>query len=218
MGITKFDVELLEKVLKLNPDARTVCELGSQNLYLVPSDKPPFASEWYEARGLKYNCIDMAGDNSAYQVDLSQAISFDPEFDIVTDFGTSEHVVQMDKITKVAFHDGHINSIYPDGVKDALLGYYNCWKNKHNLLANSGIMVNVNPKTGNWPGHGYHYITKKFYEELAYLCGYHIIELDEHPAMGNTTDGWNVYCLLQKQDDADFISFDRFCKLDICKS
>jgi hypothetical protein len=222
MGVTAHDVDLLERTLQLKPLIKSVTELGSQNLYVNGEQDPPFASEWYKARGLKYACIDLGGDNGAWRFDLSEDIveklksqntTIDQNADLITDFGTSEHVVQMEKFTSVPFHNGYINSIYPDGVKDVKLGFYNCWLNKHKLLNAGGAMVNVNPKTGHWPGHGYSYYTQDFYKELCKIAGYKILLLEEHAAMGNTTDGVNVVCILEKVSEK-FPTFDEFCKLD----
>jgi hypothetical protein len=95
------------------------------------------------------------------------------QVDIVTDFGTSEHVSN----------------------------YYNCWLNKHNGCKVGGLIISENPKVNNWHGHGFHYLTKEFYTELCKVAGYELIEVGEHAAMGNVTDGWNVYGVLRKVSD-----------------
>lgn len=220
MGITASDITLIEKALEIKPDIKNVCELGSQNLYLDNDPKPPFASEWYKARNIHYTCIDMAGDNGAFKLDLSRKLFIEDggfllgrTFDLVTDFGTAEHVVQVPEYQSVAFHDGHINSVYPAAQpteQEITEGFYYCWKNKHKLLSDGGVMINVNPMTGNWPGHGYTYLTKNFYTKLAELMGYEILHLEDHPAMGNTISGWNVCCILEKTEDREFISFEEF--------
>lgn len=219
MGITKFDVELIDKSLAICPGIKTVCELGSQNLYLDNDPNPPFASNLYKSKGLEYSCIDLAGDNGASQLDLSRDQKFRKSFDLITDFGTSEHVVQMSQYQKVAFHGGHINSIYPDknGIENIELGFYNCWLNKHKLLNIGGLMINMNPKTGHWPEHGYSYYTKDFYIGLCKIAGYTILEIGEHAAMGNTVNGVNIYSILKKESDL-FPDFDQFKTLDIKKS
>src|SRR5690606_5715314 len=212
MGITAYDIKLIEKALEVKPDIKTVCELGSQNLYLDNDPKPPFASTWYEARGMQYTCIDLAGDNGAIVKNLSIPVTGLGQFDLVTDYGSSEHVVQVPEFQSVAFHEGHINSVYPKEQpteQQIAEGFYNCWANKHNLLKAGGLMINVNPKTGNWPGHGYTYLTRNFYLKLAELMGYEIILLEDHAAMGNTDSGWNVVCILGKTDKP-FISFEDF--------
>lgn len=219
MGITSSDVLLLEKALQIKP-IKYVIELGSQNLYLdgLNTEKPPFASEWYEARELSYFCIDMAGDNNALQINLANRLEDGHIlFDLVTDFGTSEHVVDVAEFQSVAFHDGHINSMYPQGEPkdhEIMDGFYAAWYNKHKLAKPGGLIVSVNPKTGNWPGHGYTYLDRNFYVKLAELMGYKIHHLEENPAMGNTANGWNVECILEKNQDAPFVSFEDFqnCK------
>lgn len=219
MGITAYDIKLIERAIEAKPDIRSVIELGSQNLYLNSESKPPFASEWYENHGIKYHCIDMAGDNGAIKKDLSKILGLlnqpgsPVKTDLVTDFGTSEHVVRVPEYQSVPFHEGHINSVYPTRhpeESEIATGFYNCWINKHDLLSPGGLMINVNPRTGNWPGHGYTYLTLEFYSKLATLMGYEILLLELHAAMGNIIDGWNVVCILKKVNDGPFISFEEF--------
>lgn len=219
MGITASDIALIEKALEIKPNIKGVIELGSQNLYLDNDPKPPFASTWYEQRGVHYHCIDMAGDNGAMIKDLSKILKLvnqpgsPVKADLVTDFGTSEHVVAGVEMKNHFFDHVNINSVYPTRVPandEIALGFYHCWVNKHDLLATDGLMINVNPMTGNWPGHGYTYLTKNFYTKLAELMGYEVLHLEDHPAMGNTISGWNVCCILRKKEDRDFISFEEF--------
>ncbi len=218
MGVTSSDIQLIEMALSTKPSIKTVVELGSQNLYLpdTSSEKPPFASGWYEAKGLEYKCIDLTGDNGAIKVDLSEVLNMlhhHNAFDLVTDFGTAEHVVSGVDRHSVAFHGGHINSTYPmrePTPEEIRLGFYNCWVNKHNLLKVGGLMINVNPMRGHWPKHGYTYLTMAFYTKLAELVGYRIIWLNENPAMGNFKTGMNIECILEKIDGKEFISFEEF--------
>ncbi|MEO7045099.1 MAG: hypothetical protein ABI091_07295 [Ferruginibacter sp.] len=218
MGVTNFEINLLDSTIKIY-HPKSVLELGSQTNYTTPDQvKPPFMSDWYilERDFELYVSIDLAGDNHSVKEDLSKPVNWDIKFDLVTDFGTSEHCVSCDNYEKVSFHDGHINSVYPKG--DLLIeeAYYNCWLNKHNLLANEGIMISVNPMTGNWPEHGYSYINEEFYKKIAEFTDYEIIQLGTHAAMGNTKDGWNVYCIMQKKSEV-FPSFYEFNKFPIFK-
>jgi hypothetical protein len=217
MGITVYTASKLQDII-IKKKIRSVIELGSQNMYLHPEEKPPFASKWYMSKGImNYACIDLAGDNNAIRWDLSQERDFPQQYDLVTDIGSSEHIVQMNEYETVAFHDGWIHSIYPKGeVGDKRLGFYNAWKNKHKLCKVGGIIYNENPKTGNWPTHGYTYITKEFYVRLLDMSGYTIHNelLEEHAAMNNTVDGWNIICALFKYKDK-FPSFEEFSTLPI---
>jgi SAM-dependent methyltransferase len=185
MGITSFSAELINKHF---PGGR-VCELGAQNLYIKESPAGwPYAHELYESLGAElYNCIDLNGENKAIIQDLSKPLDLEDSyvFDFVTNFGTSEHVSCL----------------------------YNCFKNIHNLCVENGIIICENPKTGNWPGHGFHYMTEAFYIDLAAACGYEILEIGEHPAVGNVTDGWNIYCVMKK-GKGKFMSKAKFEKLD----
>jgi len=146
MGVTNFSVSLLEKVVRrYNP--KTVIELGSQNLYTTNEDPPPFADRWYKANGFEeYACIDLAGDNGAMMLDLGYPVYFGRQYDLVTDFGSGEHIVQMHLYETVAFHEKRIHSIYPTKIKSIEVGYYNGWLNKFNLCKKDGCIISENPK------------------------------------------------------------------------
>lgn len=184
MGITAFSTQLLSEALQ-HVRPHKVCELGSQNLYDKEYKELPYTNGWYEAKGIEYSCIDLNEENNAVPVDLETQECRLEKVEMVTDFGTSEHI------------------------RD----YYNVWRYKHQLCMQGGLIISENPKIGNWPEHGFHYLTKEFYKELAGKMGYEIINLGEHPAMGNDTDGWNVYCILKKTVEKDFIEEDVFNKL-----
>jgi len=176
MGITGFSLDLVKAVLN-DFKVETVIELGAQNMYDQDySGNYPYADTYYRSRGIAYECIDLSGENGAQAIDLSKPCAVSKKYDMVTDFGTSEHV-----------HD----------IKE-------CWKTKHKLLKVGGVMISENPKVGNWPDHGYWYYTEEFYQKFAAAAGYKILKIGEHPAMWNTTDGYNVYCIMQKVEDKPF--------------
>lgn len=216
MGVTTFEIKLLNSIIDTY-QPKNVLELGAQNNYSTNETlKPPFMSEWYEEKGIEYSCIDLAGDNNAIIKDLSKPLRLSKRFNLITDFGTSEHTVSSEEYETVSFHEGHIHSVYPKSVIDTELAYYNCWLNKHSLLKYDGIMISVNPLTGNWVGHGYSYINEDFYKKLCLFSDYKILELGTHAAMGNTKDGWNVYCVMQKKSEI-FPLFYQFKKFPIFK-
>ena len=186
MGLTQHGFDLLNP--HLNPND-SILELGNQTIYFGNDYGKP-AKPMFEKMGHRHVSIDLNGLDGALPIDLGQPIEESlGQFDIVTDFGTSEHV----------------------------LGIYNCWLNKHNLLKAGGIMVNENPKTNNWAGHGHWYCTEKFYENLIKKQDYEILAIGEHPAMGNVTDGWLIYCVLRKLNN-NFISRSVFETLGLKKS
>ena len=134
--------------------------------------------------------IDLNGENGSSVIDLSKPMEINEQYDLVTDFGTSEHVEKS---------------------------LYNCWANKFNLCKTGGFILSENPKTGNWKGHGFHYYTLEFYEKLAEVCpSLELLFVGETPAHGNSIDGWNVYCLFRKVGES-WISAEQFKTLDIRK-
>ena len=193
MGYTGKTIELINLVIDR---VQTVVDLGAQNDYRHPTLPAPYVKDTYYANK-QYTAIHISGENGSQPYDLSQLHDFGVQYDLLVDAGTSEHVGTNGK------HD--------------IKAIYNCWKNKHNLVKVGGFIVSENPKTGNWPGHGFNYYTTDFYKLLAGFCNYSLIDIGEHPAMGNTTDGWNVYCVLQKTKE-DFISLEKFKKCGIATS
>jgi len=137
----------------------------------------------FQNMGYEHTSIDMNEKDGAKKYDLNKIKPF-ARFDIITDFGTSEHVKN----------------------------FYMAWVNKHHFTEINGVIINENPKVDNWHGHGFHYVTIDFYKELTGLGLYEILEIGEHPAMGNSKDGWNIYCVLKKTN-FDFITQKQFNKL-----
>lgn len=211
MGYTKFTTDLIGRHLT---GIRSVLDLGSQNMYLPDSDtaKPPFASAWYSARGIEYNCIDLAGDNGALKINLAKKFVPGHDYDMVVDAGTSEHVTQMEDFYTQPFHDGHIKSIYhanqptPEQIR---AGYFYCWHNKHVFCKPGGLIISENPKSGSWPDHGYSYILASFYEKLAKYGFYDIIELGEYAFNAGAI---NIYSVLRKKKE-NFLSKELFSTL-----
>ena len=192
MGYTHHTFSLIEPLLS---HVESVIDLGAQNDYRYGTPAP-YTSEWYKGQGIQYIAIDLSRENKSLGWDLSKIFINKQENDLVVDAGTSEHV--------------------GDDGKFGWQAIYNCWQNKHNLLKLNGFMVNENPKTGNWPGHGFNYYTQDFYRNLEATGCYKILSIGEHPAMGNTKDGWNVWCVLEKVSE-HFPTLATFKKLGICK-
>ena len=194
MGYTGFTVELIEKHLD---GVKSVVDLGAQNMYNQPVLPAPYASEWYKEKGIHYGSFDASGENNSSTWDLSKfnsQIRGLDNWDVVVDAGTSEHV--------------------GDNGKFGWEAIYNCWLNKFNLVRTGGKIISENPKTGNWPGHGFNYYTEDFYRNLEAKSDLKILSLGEHPAMGNTTDGWNIYCVMEKTGEK-FPTLAEFKKLGI---
>lgn len=194
MGITTFSKNLLDKVIEEHKP-KNVGEYGSQNLYFDGKPLPaPYANEYYESKGIEYTCFDVSKENNCLDFDLTYLLpeEFNNRYDLVTDFGCTEH--------------------YGREGKHHLEGFYNAWLNKHNMLKIGGVMVSENPLTGHWEGHGFNYYTTEFYEGLVHFADYKIKELDESCAMHNCDTGKNVYCIMEKTGDK-FPTLEEFSKL-----
>lgn len=194
MGYTGFTKRVIETVINTyNP--KSVIDLGAQQDYGQPNLPAPYIDTWYKAKGIMYMSIDLNQENGAVPYNLAtDPVPDIPQVDLLVDAGTSEHI--------------------EIGASFSWEAIYNCWKIKHGLLADGGIMVSENPKTGNWPGHGFNYYTKEFYRQLESATDYHIILLDEHPAMGNSINGWNIICVMQKKS-GKFPTLEEFMQLDL---
>ena len=180
MGYTTKTVELIAPLLAR---VQSVVDLGAQNDYRQASLPAPYVRNTCYA-GMEYDCIDISGEAGAIPWDLSVVQSHGRKYDLVVDAGTSEHVGENGKFSWRAI--------------------YNCWVNKHNL---AGLyQVCENPMTGNWPEHGFNYYTEAFYRRLADMGYCELLDQGVHPAMGNTNDGWNVYCVF-RPTGAPFIAW-----------
>jgi hypothetical protein len=72
-------------------------------------------------------------------------------------------------------------------------------------------MVNENPLSQNWPGHGFNYLQIDFYQMFCKVADYKLVHDGIHAAMGNTINGWNLWSILVKTGD-------RFPDLETFKS
>ena len=195
MGYTQFTIDKVQGLInKYNP--KSVIDLGAQNNFAQPLLPAPYISEWYESKGIFYNCIDLNGENKAQQIDLSkEVLGMILPYQMLVDAGTQEHV--SDEQGRFSWE-----------------AIYNCWKIKHDLLNVTGVMYNENPKTGNWPEHGRSYFTKEFYYGIISLAGYELLDIGEHAACNNFVDGWNVYATLRKISNK-FPTIEEFKTLDL---
>ena len=211
MGYTDFTKGIINMVLDraVEIDKKpilSVIDLGAQNDHSLPDFAMPYASEWYRQKGMEYDCIDINEENKAVPINLAYDLShrlnrglFDllkyGQYELVVDAGTSEHVCIDSKFNWEAI--------------------YNCWSIKYGLCKEDGYIISENPKTGNWPGHGLNYYTTEFYRELSDMSNLNILFLDMHPACHNTTDGWNIVCVMQKVGKRKFPDFETFKKFSI---
>ena len=120
----------------------SICELGAKRGYKH--------KRYFESLGWKHVSIDLNGTGGALPLDLQQPIdvaAIGGPFDVVTNFGTSEHV----------------NEQKP------------CWRNIHALLRIGGTLVSCTPL--DWPKHGRWYPNDAWYWQFCDLNGYDLSDL-----------------------------------------
>lgn len=106
--------------------------------------------KWFQAQGVEHVSVDLNGKGGALKLDLQEPLpSSLGEFDIVTNFGTTEHVEQQ----------------------------WPVWNNIHNALRKGGTLISTTPFPGDWKHHGRWYPTLEWYREFCERNGYEIQEI-----------------------------------------
>jgi hypothetical protein len=209
MGINDKNLEALEWTLSRYP-IWSVLELGAQIFYQDYGSVKygAYADRYYRLKRISiYRCIDLNGENGAIPLDLSIPHIL-PKHNLVTDFGTSEHIAAYTQEEESSANDITNDTWKHSNVHIAgLEAFYNCWTTKYN--ASNLLIISSNPATGHWAKHGHFYYTTKFYEVLCRLTGMKPVLLKEHFAMMNYTDGKEICCVLDVRG-SHWISFDEF--------
>lgn len=166
----------------LNMSNKNMCELGDQTLIFegrLNKRKRILAKEYFEKLGFRHISIDIHGKNGAYPIDLCEPITdkyWLGRFDILTNFGTSEHVENQ----------------------------YECWRNIHNLVKPQGFFIHIVPITP-WEGlikdkeqHCPYYYDTTFFVNLCTKNGYRWLVCEALPQLGG------LGCCFKKVNDNEF--------------
>ena len=98
--------------------------------------------------GQSYRSLDLCDPVADYKYDLNYFVPIFRKFDVITNFGTAEHVFEVGKV----------------------------FKTSHRLLKNNGILLCVLPTFGDID-HGFYNIHPAFYRLMAEQSGYEICDL-----------------------------------------
>ena len=182
MGITKVNYEKLSKIISEDESSndKIFLELGIQESQENLGFK--YIRDVLSSQYKEYISIDLHDINNVTICDLSEYHNNLFSADIITNFGTSEHVEYEE-------------------------GQYNCWKNIHNWLKLGGIVIHEIPEVGSWPGHCRYYVDEKFFKFLENY-GYSLIEFSQH----SDNNGNLAWCVLKKIEDKDFMDYNTFIK------
>lgn len=181
MGIcSKVVIPKVEDILsKIDKDSITMIELGNQHIDHKHRGIGTPAKPFYESKGIKHISVDINGKDGAVPLDLSKEIPMrrGGGCDVLTNHGTTEHIHNQDIV----------------------------FKNIHNMCAEGAYMIHQVPIPGTWRGHCIFYYDLEFFDKLASMNGYEVIEnrlLNEGMYVDNRAMIW---CVLRKLNDSDFV-------------
>jgi len=169
MGLDQNILEFMHKSFEaIRPtgfENKRILELGNQKLRKIPrkilrdkyNKKFSTAKKYLEFLGFQHYSIDINGKDGAIKIDLSEPFKdkfWINNFDIITNFGTIEHVISK----KEPFYYGH----------------WQVWENIHNAAKKGSIFIHSLPLNNSWAKHGYVKYDLEFIEKLAKTNKYEI--------------------------------------------
>lgn len=178
---------IFEKFKQYLDNTKSILELGNQTftnecIIKYSSDLNGFTHRtpvklYCEKNGITHTSIDITGLDNSLAFDLSQpTIPLDSKFDLVTNFGTTEHIEP---------------------------NQYEPFLHIHNLCSDGGIMIHEVPVVGNWPGHCKYYYDEEFFTFLSEKNNYTILEMFRVNYNG---PGDLLFVSLKKNNSDDFMS------------
>lgn len=181
--------EMTHRALNLLGKNPKMLELGSQGIQ-VPDVNEKIAKKYFKSIGVEHVSIDLNGMHGSLKFDLAQPIYYVNNFDIVTNFGTSEHI-----------HD-----------------QYMCFLNIHCFCKVGGIMIHSVPLPKHWPMHCPYHYPMKFFDELANIANYEILEkkIVQLPGGPPAMQGKRgLACAILEKKDCKLFKKEEFRKLPI---
>ncbi len=167
----------------------TMIELGEQNM--TGDTHISLAKDYFLAKGFLHTSFDIKSTGSAVEVDLSKPVNSNVKADVVTNFGTTEHICQGDN------------------------PQYYAYRNVHNFTKKGGLMFHFVPKSGSWPNHCDYWYKLNFFEALFNLLDYRAVKVeyasDSIPFYKAPKD--MCIAVAVKQSDNDFLTQEAFSPL-----
>jgi hypothetical protein len=173
------------KMNKAYSDVR-ICELGNQRMKW---NSYGTGKKYLLAKGvIEHVSVDLNGKDGAMRLNLSAPIDqWKNYFDMVTNYGTTEHVSNQ----------------------------YQVFKNIHNFTKIGGIMIHTVPIIGGWERHCDIHYDSSFFIQLALNCNYEVVLSEIRLVSGRNArqpeiDRSLVCSVLLKKIDSDFILEEKF--------
>jgi hypothetical protein len=180
MAISQISFQDFQKLLK---QSSSVLELGNQTFVneciskfqeeLKGFNNRTPVKKFVESFSKTHVSVDITGLDGSLPFDLNkEELPNIGTFDLVTNFGTTEHIEP---------------------------NQYEPFLHIHNFCKINGLMVHEVPAVGGWTGHCKFYYDEKFFIELAKENNYKIIEIKRNHY---SNDGDLIFCVLQKNGEA----------------
>jgi hypothetical protein len=153
-GTWDLHVKALRLLGRTIPELR-VAELGSQEIKKDVFGRVFPARDYWELHGARVASFDRNGKFGANPLNLGLPLpkSLWGKFDLVTNYGCSEHVETSQ---------------------------YWCWRNTHELAADgTGLIVHAVPMVGSWQNHCNIWYTEKWLLRLSDACCYYAAHIDQ---------------------------------------
>ena len=209
MGICENQFKFINDncLKKINLSGIKMLELGDQimNIYNNNFNGIKIAKEFYTMKGINHTSFDWNGENGSIPIDLTKIDDnkkYNNMFNIITNHGTTEHV----------------------------LNQYNCFKNLHNWGEINCYYIHCVPLLGKehkeylgyeFPPHGDYEYSSKFWEELCLQNNYELViskgDLVSNPAISFPKNYYSASCYIKK-DNNEFMNendfydiFNKYC-------
>lgn len=169
----------MQKLFEKRPDFITVYEPLIGNSMLEFGNKREGEMVYkhtFEELGFRHVSIDLNGQDGALKRDLRDSMSDLGQFDMVTNIGTSEHVVDNQEAV---------------------------WRNLVEATKVGGVLICLTPSAeeNNWVNHGHWYPHEDFYLKLAELNGFKV----ENLFRSDCKPVQNTLCRMKKVEEKPFV-------------
>jgi len=197
MGICRYQLTYVETHALANANGKKMLELGDQilNPYLAKEINFNVAKPYFSSIGYDHTSVDLNRKNGAEGHDLTKPKNdWNNHFNIVTNHGTSEHVVDQYAVFKNLHDWGCEGCIYAHCVPMD--------SEEHKGLTNRP-----------WPRHGYWEYNTKFWEALAEVCGYELLSATNevrNPAKNGNPINYYSSGVYKKTSESKFVDKDKF--------
>lgn len=199
MGICKYQRDYVRDFALTKASGKEMMELGDQVINPTLAEEIGFnvAKPYYSSLGYKHTSVDTNGNNGAIPHDLTKENkSFENKFDVITNHGTSEHIIDQYSLFKNLHDWGNLGCVYVHVVPMD--------SEEHKELIGRP-----------WPRHGFWEYNTNFWVDLAEACGYELVSSTtevRNPAVNFPLNYYSSGVYI-KRKDSKFINKEGFNNL-----